>query len=146
MDVLHSRFERIINKFNRIEKTPKDFGTGELLYIAEIHTIVAVGENPGMNITELSNRLGVTKGAVSQAIAKLEKRNYLQRVKDLNNERNVLVELTDKGKIVLKAHEAVHEDFCSNYLKGITFGQMALFNEILEKIESFMDAKMIDEE
>jgi DNA-binding MarR family transcriptional regulator len=133
------RLERIINKFRKIEKQPKDLGTGELLYIGEVHTIVAVGKYPGINITELSFRLGITKGAVSQAIGKLEKRNYLRRIKDNSNEKNVLVELTEKGGIVIKEHDRFHRDFFSNYLRDITFGQIAVFNEVLEKIESFMD-------
>jgi DNA-binding MarR family transcriptional regulator len=136
------KLERVINKFRKIEKEPKDLGTGELLYIGEVHTIVAVGKYPGINITELSLRLGITKGAVSQAIGKLEKRNYLRRVKDNSNEKNVLVELTQKGEIVIKGHDRFHRNFFSNYLSDITFGQIAVFNEVLEKIESFMDRSM----
>ncbi len=140
-----SRFERINQKFRKVEKLHKDLGTGELIYVGEVHTLVAVKAYPGINLTELSSKLGVTKGALSQTIGKLEKRGCVNRVKDKNNEKNVLVELTKKGTRIIKAHDEFHKDFFSKYLKDITFGQVAVFNEVLEKIESFMDSKLDNE-
>ncbi len=139
---IHGRFERIINLFHRIEKQPKDFGTGELLYIGEVHTIVAVGRYPEINITELARKIGVTKGAVSQAIGKLEKRGYLKRIKDKNNEKHVLVELTDKGNIVSDEHDRIHRDVHTTFLKETTLGQHIVFNEVLEKIEAFLESNI----
>ena len=52
--------------FEEIEKTPKDFGTGDLLYGSEIHTIVAIGKNPGSNMTEIAEIMDITKGGVQK--------------------------------------------------------------------------------
>ncbi|MBT3312067.1 MAG: MarR family transcriptional regulator [Desulfobacterales bacterium] len=139
MDKIQGRFERILNKVHQVEKKPRDFGSGELLYIAEIHTIVAIEKNPGINTTKLSGLLGVTKGAVSQTIGKLERKAYLKKIKDKNNDKNVLFELTKKGKQVAKGHDKFHREKFSEYLQDLTLSQATIFNEVLEQIETFIN-------
>jgi hypothetical protein len=55
------RRDRIINlyfksikQFNEIESQPRDFGTGDLLYSSEIHTLEAVGKYPDSNLIRSS--------------------------------------------------------------------------------------------
>lgn len=52
----------------------QDYGTGELINMVEVHTLTAIEENPGVNISELANMWNRTKGAISQTATKLEKR------------------------------------------------------------------------
>ena len=142
LDETISRFERIVNKVYAMERTPKDFGTGEHLHGGQVNTIVAVGKNPRISITELSNELGITKGTVSQVVKNLEKRAYLKRTRPPDNGKAVLVELTSKGEMVFDEHEKYHREFFSDYFEGITFAQAAIFNEILGKIEAYADGKI----
>lgn len=53
----------------------QDYGTGELINMVEVHTLTAIEENPGVNISELANMWNRTKGAISQTATKLEKRD-----------------------------------------------------------------------
>jgi DNA-binding MarR family transcriptional regulator len=139
MDETISRFERIVNKIHAMERIPKDFGTGELLHLGQVNTIVAVGENPKSSITQLSSALGITKGAVSETVKKLEDRGYLKRMKASGNAKSVLVGLTSMGKKVCTMHEKNHREYLSKYFEEITFGQVAIFNEVLGKIEGYAD-------
>ncbi len=59
---------RIIHKYNQWDNKKRTYGTDIPLTKAEIHTIAAVGDHPGINITTLAQVLGVTKGAASQMI------------------------------------------------------------------------------
>ena len=74
-------FLRIINKFKMLEKIPIDHGTGHLLYASEINTLEIIGKYSGINLTQLAEKRSVTIGAVSQIVAKLEKKTtYPERV------------------------------------------------------------------
>ncbi len=139
VDNAFARFESVVNKFRIIEKHSKELATGEMLNICDIHMIAAVEKNPGTNITELSAKLGITKGAVSQTVGKLVNKDYLKRIKDPKNDKHVLVELTDRGKEIVHLHDQFHRDIFTNYLSDVSFGQLAIFSEVLEKIEAFMD-------
>ena len=64
---MNKRLMELIYKTHKIlqniESTPRDYGTGDLLYSADIHTVTAVAKNPGCNLTQLAESLIVSKPA-----------------------------------------------------------------------------------
>ena len=70
-EVLHD-FIKLANKYNSLEKIPADYGVGKDLYHSERHLLDQIGDYPEKNITELAQFMGVTKGAISQTVKKLE--------------------------------------------------------------------------
>lgn len=101
-------FHKVINKIKRIEQKPRYFGTNILLYPSEIHTIEAIGKNPGINVTDLATLQGVTKGAVSQVIRKLSEKEMVVRMKDEKSDREVLLMLSPTGKTAHVSHQKFH--------------------------------------
>ena len=112
-------FHKLINKFVDKEMVPRILDSGELLYRIEIHVIVAIAENPGINLTGLSEVLGVTKGAISQKVKILEKKGYVKRYKNLDNNKKLLFELTEKGNKVFLGHIEFHKQFNDRILKEV---------------------------
>ena len=106
MDLL----DQVMAKMGLQHSAPHDFDTGIPLYRAEIHTVRAIGENPGINVTALAGRMGVTKGAASQMISKLVKKGLVEKKDAEDNERETLLELTDLGLRGHRAHERFHMD------------------------------------
>ena len=138
-------FNRIINKFTSIEKKPRDFGTGDLLYPSEIHNIEIIGRNPGINVTNLAKKLGVTKGAVSQIVNKLERKNLVARFRDSRNEKEVLLKLQKKGELAFNGHEDFHSKFYSEIMEEVddmTPEQIMVFQNILGKIDKYVSVYM----
>jgi DNA-binding MarR family transcriptional regulator len=70
---------QMVNKYNALEKAPVKLKKGHTLYHSERHMIDNIGANPEMNITEFAESLGVTKGAISQVVSKLEKKGMVKR-------------------------------------------------------------------
>lgn len=133
---------RVINKFNRFEKVPMDFGVEEMLFPSEIHTIEAIGKSHWINVTQLAETLGITKGAASQMITKLKQRDFVKKIKIPHNEKEIFLELTNKGKKAFKGHEKFHRDIYLDFQKyttNISTKDFRKFNEILTKIEHHID-------
>ena len=107
-------FHNVFYKYYQIVKQPKNFGTGEQLHHAEIHTIVAIGENPEINITELARETAVSKGAVSQTVQKLEEKQLIARYKG-KDDREVHLRLSDKGVIAFEGYNKLVESHFRNY-------------------------------
>jgi DNA-binding MarR family transcriptional regulator len=103
-------FIRMVNKYNALEKVPVKFKKGYNLYHSERHMIDTIGENPEMNITEFAESLGVTKGAVSQVVSKLEKKGIVKRNKKSGNEKEVILSLTREGSELYEMHKKVNEE------------------------------------
>jgi DNA-binding MarR family transcriptional regulator len=136
------QFLRLVNKFNRFEKVPMDFGVEEMLFPSEIHTIEAIGKSHWINVTQLSESLGVTKGAVSQMIGKLENKNFVKKIKIEPNGKETFLKLTDKGKKALNGHDKFHREIYMDFLKytgNISAKDFRKFKEILTKIETHLD-------
>lgn len=85
-----------------LDKKTRYFGTDVPIFHSEIHVIKAIAEHPGVHVGGLADILGVTKGAVSEILKKLERKALvIKEVDDLNLSRYSL-NLTEKGK---KAHD-----------------------------------------
>ncbi|GAA0732671.1 MarR family winged helix-turn-helix transcriptional regulator [Clostridium oceanicum] len=104
---------RVINKFSNIDKKTRYYGTDKQLFSSEIHMIKAIKENEGIHVTGLADKIGVTKGAVSQIIIKLEKKGMIKKEKSLYNQSKLTLKLTDKGHIAYENHEKLHNKFDS---------------------------------
>ena len=90
----------------KLESTPRDYGTGDLLYSSDIHTVVAVSKSPGCNLTQLASQLSISKAAVSKFVAKLVRMGYLAKSRRIDNDREVIFNLTNKGQAAVRGHEA----------------------------------------
>ena len=105
-------FMQCFQKFCQMDKQPMDIGNGTKLYYAELHTIADIGKNPEINITDLANHQNITKGAVSQIVTKLEKKQIVAKFRG-NNEKEIKLRLTDKGVEI----NAMINDFQDLFLK-----------------------------
>ena len=88
-----------------MQQAPREYGTGVALHGGEIHTIQAIGETLGMNVTQLAERMGVTKGAVSQMVSKLVEKGMVRKARAQDNAKEVIVHLTELGQTGLRNHE-----------------------------------------
>ncbi len=107
---------------NKYENTNRKYGTEDVLYPAECHTIELIGNNPEINITDISRKMKKTKSAVSQLIDRLVKKGYLEKKTHPMSARNTLLLLTESGKIIHKHHKQF---------------DLESYDEIFECIEEF---------
>lgn len=88
-----------------MQQAPREYGTGIPLYGSEIHTIQAIGKSIGMNVTQLAEKMGVTKGAVSQMVSKLVEKGMVRKARAQDNAKEVVLHLTELGWIGFRNHE-----------------------------------------
>jgi len=103
-------FIRLVNSYNSMEKIPAKHGAEHGLYHSERHLLDKIGDNPDMNISELAHLVGVTKGAISQVVRKLEIKGVVRRHKKGSNDKEVFVELTKAGKVIHEKHKAINQE------------------------------------
>jgi DNA-binding MarR family transcriptional regulator len=133
---------RLMNKFNKLEKQPIAFSTGDLLSTTEVHTIDEIGKKEGKTVTELCGLFGVTKGAVSQIVGKLSRKGYVTKVRNENFGKEILLSLTPKGHKVFAAHIKMHnkiDEYLAQKSKDISSEQVKQFMDIMKRIENHVD-------
>lgn len=126
---------RFVNQYNRLEKEPFKVGDGELLYPSEINMIEAIGKGTDNTVTQLCGIFGVTKGAISQIISKLEHKGYVQKVRNKDYIKEVFINLTQKGQDIFEKHELFHQKMdqsLEQLILSIPHEKLVTFIEILE--------------
>lgn len=104
------KLEKVIAGVESMHTPAFSFGTGVLMHTREIHTVRAIGQYSGINVTKLAEHTGVTKGAVSQTLKKLIRKGLVRRTRAPGNAKEVVLELTDLGWIGFHNHEKFHMD------------------------------------
>ncbi|WP_308898248.1 MarR family winged helix-turn-helix transcriptional regulator [Candidatus Desulfosporosinus nitrosoreducens] len=117
-----------------MEKKTRHYGTDVPIFPSEINMLGVIRENEGIHITGLAEKLGVTKGAVSQILMKLQKKGLIEKTEDSRNTSKLVVTLTPKGKKADANHMKFHEKLDSlmdGLLKNATEENKLFLQEFL---------------
>jgi DNA-binding MarR family transcriptional regulator len=138
MDIL----DDVLTKVESLHAPSRDFGTGVPIHRKEIHTLQAIGRYPKMNITALAEHMGVTKGAISQTVAKLVSKKLVQKTYAKGNKKEVLLELTDLGWIGFQNHAKFHTDMLNiarDYYGKELKTKMEMFRTVMTDFRAVLD-------
>ncbi len=128
----------LINTFSKVDRKNKDYGVGEPLYHSEIYTLKEIKEHEGVHITALAEYCGVTKGAVSQVLKKLEQKGLIIKERDIRNQSRIILKLTTKGEVAYAHHLEHHKKFKKmvvEILQDVPAEKVAFAKDFLVKIE-----------
>ena len=78
-----------------------------------------MSENP-TNATQMAEVLGITKGAVSQTIARLEKKGILQKEKDPLNKNELTLSFTPLGKEIFNKYQKLKSEAFRKYINMLS--------------------------
>jgi DNA-binding MarR family transcriptional regulator len=142
-NTLGDQILRISNKLLFLEKK-SILEHGDLkLYPSEIHLITMIDEGQDINASKMAIGLGVTKGAVSQTLARLEKKGILNKTKDPQNKNELTVHFTPLGKDILKKNQrrraSIQKQY-SKYFSDISEKERGIIGNFLTKMEKFFDS------
>ncbi len=140
---------RLATKLFEVDNKTRYYGMAQQLFEAEIHMIKAIKENEGIHVTGLADLLGVTKGAVSQIIMKLERKDMIIKDKDVSNQSRLVLRLTPKGEVAYVNHEKLHEkfdDITDEFLSNAKEENVTFLRNFLSYLENEIDSFEVDEE
>lgn len=102
---------RVINTIIFSEKKNVFRFEGATLYPSEVHLILLIHKDLDRNATRMAEKLGLTKGAVSQTLSRLEKKGILEKIKDPYNKNELTIAFTRFGEKALAHCLHVEERF-----------------------------------
>ncbi len=119
------KFKKVARMWNEIEKLPHNFD-GTTVYHAEVYMLMNIARNPQISVTGLAKVLEITKGSVSEAVKKLEKKGYILKAQAPDNASKITLTVSAAGMKILEHHQKIHENSENNFMK---------YNEQLDKDE-----------
>ena len=132
-DVLVHLFNEILDLEERALITPeyKDISVNDM------HIIDAVGIQQQKNMSTVARTLGVTVGTLTIAVNNLVKKGYIQRMRNQEDRRVVLISLTEKGEKAYRHHQNFHEKMVLAVLKDLNVEETESLTRALTKLQKF---------
>lgn len=124
---------------SRGQKAARDYGTGHQVFHAEMLMLDAIESKPDMNVSELSDKLCVTKSAVTQLSGKLLEKGLIEKYTLGHNKKERYFRLTDAGAQVIQAHLAYHQrssDMMQKYLCSLSLEDKAVLLRFFEQVKA----------
>ena len=147
MDAQRERFEQLLEMLIQFVDNVNEshvggvyFGTEHPLYPAEIHTVVAIGANEGIGLTQLAEKLGISKATLSERVRKLVAKGFVKKKKNPDDRKAVLLVLTADGKKAERHHEKLHAtmfDMFCNYFGDDAESKIELFEAAFRELTQF---------
>lgn len=136
---IHGQIRQVINRIIFTERKKIFKFEGITLYPSEVHLMLAIKSGNDTNATEIASEFGVTKGAISQTVARLEKKGVISKIKDPYNKNELTLLLTDFGKRAYSLWQKsqlsffkAHQDYFAK-LKPVEKGVVLNFLRHMEK-------------
>ncbi len=139
---LAGRIRRVANSLIFLEKRSVFQHEGLRLHPSEIHLMQVIKECPDLNASEMAQRLGVTNGAVSQTLARLERKGVIKKAKDPSLKNRVTATFTDTGRTAIQSFEgqrASSVELFSTYLAGLSETEREVIGGFLSRVEQFLE-------
>ena len=109
------------------------------LTIAEVHTIVAIGLHGLSPMKTVAARLGVSLPTVTNAVNRLVKKGHVERVRDDDDRRLVLLRLTTSGRKACRAHDLFHKRMVAGAVEGMSKDEIEALIRSLTKVRGFFE-------
>lgn len=131
------KFMTMTEKIARAGKNPHNYGTDVNIYRSEIHIIKLIGDYADLHVSEIARKFGVTKGAISQSLKKLERKGLVEKYVDQTNNTRLLVRLTNIGRVAYLTHEEYHKELDEDfflYLSQLNQQELEILQIFIKKV------------
>ena len=124
------------------EKKPQKYCSELILTQPEIHTVAIIGDQEGISVTELAKVRGITKGAASQMIYRLEDKGLVKKQISPESDSMRNLYLTPNGEKARDEHRKRHETMRTRFAKlmdGVPADVRNYMFEFLRDFEKELD-------
>jgi len=141
-ETLASHITRVINKLIFLEKKSIVEVDGVKLFPSEVHLLEVIVQDPTINALGMARKLGISKGAVSQTLTRLDKKGIIFKVKDPANKNEITAHFTGLGKKAVAQHDSMRASLqkeYEHYLRNLAKGERKVIHNFLAHVEGFID-------
>ncbi|MBN2263806.1 MAG: MarR family transcriptional regulator [Prolixibacteraceae bacterium] len=129
----------LLSKSEQLEVDLKKKSAIEELSIKQLQCIELIDELENPTLSELSERLKITKPSTTVMIDRLADKGYVTKVKSDVDKRSAHVHLTSKGKEAGHLHENVHHAIAKHMTRNLTDSEKEILIVLLNKATKEFD-------
>lgn len=138
--IVNELLVELFNEILTIEKAALQSGPFKDLSITEMHVIEAIGLS-SRTMTDVADQVGVTVGTLTTSINRLVKKEYVTRNRSKEDRRFVEIELTRRGKLAYRIHEAFHSEMVEYMIEELSNEDHEILIASLTRVSEFFKEK-----
>lgn len=140
LDLVNKIFETI-SKLIFLDRRRKITYQDINLYPSEIHLLLFIYHIQDTNITNIAERLGLTKGAISQTISRLHKKGIIIKKTEPSKKNELQIQFTKKGQFfmdhIIEFRKALETKYL-NFLETKSNKEKQIIFDFLDTLISIM--------
>lgn len=140
---IYNKFGKIHNQFSAIKRSHICQDQG--IYPGEMQVLALIRSNRNMSISEIAEELYITKSGASQAVKKLTLKRLLSKKRNIENERNVTLLITESGEEAVESFLNNPENPIQDFLKefsDLQARELSTVRKFLFNLEKLFDKKL----
>jgi DNA-binding MarR family transcriptional regulator len=134
---------RVFDKVQRSRRLMRDYGTGDRLSMVEAEVCQLIGATEGISPSDLADRIGVSRPAVSQALNRLRDRGLVTVDSVPGNGKARVVRVTKAGAVVAKGVTDLHRRMARTVYAAAPDLDVVL--ELFERLDAFFADVMAED-
>lgn len=134
-----SKFYELLNRFESVSNKKHLYKGIDELTLIEIKTIVVIGCGETKSMSQIAKKLGVTSGTPTVTIDRLIEKGFVERIRDVEDRRQVFVTLSDKGNEVCRDINDLKHKAAEKIFGLLSDEERALFLSVLLKLNNNFD-------
>ncbi|MGL4736118.1 MAG: MarR family winged helix-turn-helix transcriptional regulator [Cellulosilyticaceae bacterium] len=138
--VVNALLVELFNEILTVEKTALQESAFKDLSITEMHVLEAIGMS-SRTMTDVAEQIGITVGTLTTSINRLVKKEYVIRNRSKDDRRFVEIELSHKGKLAYRIHEAFHAEMVHYMIEELANEDHQVLIDSLKRVSDFFRAK-----
>lgn len=130
-DILKSLFHKIL----KIQVKSVSKATGGNLSRTEMHLLECIEDNPDIILTDIAEKLGITKATASVSVGTLVKKGYMKKDKLPSDKRKSKFQLTETGVASCQKHRKFHDSMVKSVLNEFKIEE---YPEVLKSLQALL--------
>lgn len=110
--------------------------------VPQIMVIKLLFNHNRLKVSEISKEISLVNSTVSGIIDRLEKQDIVKRIRSEEDRRIVYIELSSKGKEIVKEHKVIIKNFFNNTFSNISNEEIDIILTGLQTLKSVLNKKL----
>jgi DNA-binding MarR family transcriptional regulator len=114
---------------------------GVNLSMNEVHVLEAIHKTKQPTMSHIAHRLRVTVGTLTTAVNRLVDKGFVDRKREKEDKRKVIVSLTPKAYEVLSTHDQFHDEMIEAVIVDLKLDENDVLINALKNISEYFTEK-----
>ena len=141
---LYNKFIKVHNQFSAIKRLSVCKFNEMTIYPVEIQVLELINMNIDQTITDIAQQLYMTKSGASQIVKKLYRKELITKERNINNERLVILTMTENGTNVLNTFFKNNDevDLFFKNVSSLSNPEIETINQFLSQMDNMYEKKL----